>query len=322
MIKVGIVGMGSMGTVHYRGYKNIENTEVIAIAEIRPDMVQEKLEGDTVSLYGSLEEMLEKEQLDIVDICTPTYMHTAMVEKAIASGAHVFCEKPMAVTLEDAKKMVEAARKTDKFFMIGHVIRFYGAYRYLKSVAESGELGRPLHLSFRRSCHIPSDWELWRHDRKKGGGSLLDLSIHDLDFVQYVFGMPQKASCTYHKMQNENDFVESQLIYPGTIVQVTSGFYQGDIPFVSSYYAVFEKGYVECRGGIVTKNGEPIDLKVEQKKEEAKGTNLSDVSGHQIELQYFADCIMQNKAPEIVTPDSAYDTMRLYKQLIDNCTEV
>ncbi|MBQ4088175.1 MAG: Gfo/Idh/MocA family oxidoreductase [Clostridia bacterium] len=322
MIKVGLVGLGSMGMVHYRAYQNIENTEVVAVVELSPDMVNEKVGVDTVNIYGTITEMLEKESLDIIDICTPTYMHADMVVEALKSGAHVTCEKPMALCVEEAERVLEAAKESKRLFMVAHVVRFHASHRYFKEVVDSGELGKALHVSFHRSCQIPSDWELWRHDRKKGGGSLLDLSIHDLDFVQYVFGMPQKASCTYHKMQNENDFVESQLIYPGTIVQVTSGFYQGDIPFVSSYYAVFEKGYVECRGGIVTKNGEPVDLKVEQKKEEAKGTNLSDVSGHQLELQYFADCILQNTAPEIVTPDSAYDTMRLYKQLLDNCTEV
>lgn len=322
MIKVGIVGMGCMGAVHYRSYKNIESTEVVAVAEVRLETAKAELNGDAVAIYESMEDMLEKEKLDIIDICTPTYMHKDMVIKALEYGAHVFCEKPMAVTAEDAEAMVEAARKTDKFFMIGHVIRFYGAYRYIKSVIDSGELGKPLHVSFRRSCNIPKDWELWRHDRSKGGGSLLDLSVHDLDFVQYALGMPEKASCTYHKMENENDFVESQLLYPGTIVQVTSGFYQADVPFVANYYAVFEKGFISYDGKTVIKNGEPVDLKVEQKKEEAKGTNLSDVSGHQKELQYFADCIIQNIPPEIVTPDSAFDTMKLYKQLMDNCTEV
>ncbi len=287
-------------------------------------MAKEKLkEYEDIKVYSSMEELLENEEVDMVDICTPTYMHADMSVYALEHGVHTMCEKPMALNSSDAKRMAEAAKKTGKIFMIGHVVRFMKPYMYLKSIVDSGELGKPLQMEFKRLSHIPEwSWEDWMRDTEKSGGSLVDLSIHDLDYVQYVFGKPDKASCVYRKMRDNSDYVVSQLLYDGMIATVSGAFYTTPKhPFIASFHAVFEKGYVSLAGGKVIKNGEEINLN-DANAANSTGINLPDSGGHQYEIAYFVDCVANGKMPEIVTPDDAYETIKLIERLLDNCTEV
>jgi len=324
MIKVGLIGYGGIGSVHYDAYKTKENAEIVAVSDVRTDLAKEKLGDDikNVNVYSSMEELLANEEVDMVDICTPTYMHADMSVKALESGVHVMCEKPMALNSADTQRMVDAANKTGKIFMIGHVVRFMKPYVYLKSVVDSGELGKPLQLEFKRLSHIPEwSWEDWMRDREKSGGSLVDLSIHDLDYVQYVFGKPKKVSSTYHKLKGNSDFLVSELVYDGMVATVSGAFYNApDFPFKAEYLAVFENGYVELSKGKVYKNGEEINLSEAATK--ASGINLPDVGGHEAEIHYFVDCVANGVKPEIITPEEAQDTIKLVEALLENCTEI
>lgn len=324
MIKVGLIGIGGIGSAHFDCYKNIDNAEIVAVADVRVDMAKEKLKDyPGIRIYSSIEDLLANEEVDMVDICTPTYMHADMSVYALEKGVHTMCEKPMALNSDDAKRMVEAAEKSGKIFMIGHVVRFMKPYMYLKAVVDSGELDKPLQFELKRLSHIPEwSWEDWMRDPKKSGGSLVDLSIHDLDFVQYIFGKPEKVSSTYRKFRDNSDFVVSELMYDGMFATVTGAFYTTpDFPFMAEYLAVFENGYIRYQGGKLVKNGEEVNLSDNTVQTNA-GINLPDVGGHQYEIAYFVDCVANGKMPEIVTPDGAYETIRLIERLLDNCTEI
>ena len=117
MIKVGIIGFGGIADVHYRAYKNIEDAQVVAVADVRYDMAKEKLGDDInkINVYKSMEELLVNENVDMLDICTPTYLHADMTVKTLESGVHVMCEKPMAINSEEAKKMFDAEKNQIRF---------------------------------------------------------------------------------------------------------------------------------------------------------------------------------------------------------------
>lgn len=324
MIKVGLIGIGGIGSLHFECYNKIENAQVVAVADVRVDMAKEKLgeEHSHINVYSSMEELLANEEVDMVDICTPTYLHADMSIKALESGVHVMCEKPMALNCKDTERMIEASKKTDKIFMIGHVVRFMKPYVYLKSVIDSGELGKVLSLDMKRLSQTPDwSWEDWMRDSEKSGGTLTDLSIHDLDFVQYVFGKPKKVSSVYHKLKNNSDFVVSELMYDGMIATVSGAWFTTpEFPFRSEYLAIFEKGYVESGKGKIVKNGEEVNLSAEAVSK--SGINISGIGGHQSEIQYFVNCVENGTKPEIVTVESAHDTIGLVERLLENCTEV
>lgn len=322
MTKVALIGIGGMGFNHFKQYEKIEDAQVIAVADVRTDMAKEKVADASIHIYESMEALLENETPDIVDICTPSYMHADMSIYALERGYHVVCEKPMALSLEDTARMKVAAEKSDKQFMIAHVVRFMTPYMYLKKIIDSGELGAPVHIDMKRLSSVPKwSWEDWMRDVKKSGATPIDLSIHDIDFVQYVFGEPKLVNGVHRRLKNNSDYIVSNLIYDDFAVTVTGAWYSCDFKFTAEYTAVFENGYVKCSNGEITKNGEKIEIEIESVSEDT-GINISGADGYLGELKYFIECVKQGVKPSKVTPDSSEASVRLVKRILENAIAI
>lgn len=318
MIRVGLVGIGAMGNVHYKAYKNVEDAKVVAIAEVRGDMAKEKIGDDGVRIYSSMEEMMANEELDMIDICLPSYMHAEASIKALEMGYHVLCEKPMSISSADTQGMIEAAKKSGKKFMVAHVVRFMKPYEYLKSIVDSGELGKLVHIDMRRGSTIPSNsWENWMQDLKKSGGTPIDLSIHDIDFVQYVFGQPKEVWGTYRQLKNKSDCVVSNFTYDDFDITMTAGWYKCTKPFKAEYLAIFEEGYIESIGDDLLKNGEPVEVETEQAGDDKDLYIITD-SGYENEIRYFVNCIINDTNPDKVTPESSEASVKLVERILEN----
>ena len=314
-MKVGLIGIGGMGNVHFNCYKKIDGME-IAVADIRVDMAKEKINNESIPVYASYEEMIKAEKPDFVDICTPSYMHTDMAVKAMELGCHVLCEKPMSISSAEAQRMIDAKEKYGKLLMTAHVVRFISPYVYLKSVVDSGELGKPVHIIMHRLSEAPKwSWENWMLDIAKSGGVTLDLSVHDIDFMQYVFGQPKSLDASYQDMKDNNNYVSSTFYYDGFSVQTVGAWYNASIPFQAEYLAVFENGCVESKCGKVTKNGKEVSLEVGEASEDT-GINLSGADGYLDEINYFISCINNGKNPERVLPESSLTSVKLVEEIL------
>ena len=316
-LRVGLIGIGGMGGCHYGTYKDVKGASLVAVADVRVDMAQAKTAGTGIAVYADYKEMIEKENLDMVDICTPSYMHKDMAIYCLSKGLHVLCEKPMTINKEDAEEVVKAANATDKYFMAAHVVRFMAPYAYLREIIKSGEMGRLLRLDMKRISSIPVwSWEDWMRDEKRSGGVITDLSIHDIDYVQSILGMPDKISCVHHGLKNNNDFSVTEMVYGDTIVSCEGTWYNAGIPFHATYLAVFENGYVESTDKIY-KNG--VAINSDEKKAEALdlGINIGNDNGYLNEIQYFVDCVNNGVSPDFVTPESSCNTMKLVDAIKD-----
>lgn len=318
MIKVALIGIGGMGGCHFNCYKKIENAQVIAVCDVRTDMAREKVNDDNIHIYESYDQLLEAEHPDYIDICTPSYMHREMSIKALNKGFHVLCEKPMSLSSKDTAEVIAAAENNNRFFMTAHVVRFMKPYMYLKSVIDSGGLGKLLRLDMKRLSAIPKwSWEDWMRDIKKSGGTPLDLAIHDIDFAQYVLGEPKEVRGVYHKLKNNNDYFVSEMIYDECIVSGEAAWYNYEIPFEAKYSAVFTNGVLKYDGGQLFKNGEEIQLTIE-KISENTGINISGVDGYGGEIEYFISCIENGVKPQMVTPESSQKSVKLVERILDN----
>ena len=318
MITVGLVGIGGMGGVHFNAYKNMEDVRVIAVADVRCDMAREKVGDYGAKIYASVDELLANEKPDIIDVCTPSYLHADIAVKALDAGIHVVCEKPMSLNTEDTKRIVEARDRSGKFFMTAHVVRFMKPYMYLKSIVDSGELGKLVYIDMKRLSEIPRwSWDNWMQDLDRSGGTPIDLSIHDIDFLRFVFGEPKSFTSSYHKLENCNDYVASTLEYDGFTATVTGGWFNAHLAFRASYLAMFQNGTVELVGGKVYKCGEQIELDLGEISENT-GINLSGVDGYAGELRYFVDCVKTGTPPTVVTAESSEGSVALVEKLIKN----
>ena len=320
-MKVGLIGIGGMGFVHFNCYKKMQGVQ-IAVADIRVDMAKEKIKDDTIPVYASYEEMIERENLDFVDICTPSYMHADMAVYALGKGLHVLCEKPMSINSSEAQRMIDAKDKSGKLLMIAHVVRFMSPYVYLKSVIDSCELGKPVHVIMHRLSEAPKwSWENWMLNTDKSGGVTLDLSIHDIDFMQYVFGEPKSIEASYHDLQDNSNYVSSTFSYDGFSVQTVGGWFNAAIPFRAEYLAVFENGYVESKGGKIVKNGEEVTVTSGEVSEDTD-INLSGADGYSDEITYFMDCIKCGREPMKVTPKSSMKSVALVEEILKTAKRV
>lgn len=313
-MKVAMIGVGGMGGLHYGEYKNIKDAEVVAVCDVRLDMLKEKTEGDNVRLYTDYREMLEKEKPELVDICTPTYLHAEPAIAALESGAHVLCEKPMAISFEDTKRMIEASEKSGKLLMIAQVVRFMQAYSYLRDVIKNEKYGKLVHMDMKRISGIPRwSWEDWMRDEKRSGLVMLDLMIHDIDYMQSILGNPKDISGIYRPLTENNNYAQANYIYDDFTVSIIATFYNASVKFDMGVTAVFENGYVVLDNGKVNDNGEEVSFDSAGVVSET-GINLSNVDGYACEIMYFMDCIKNGKKPLMSLPESSANSVRLVEE--------
>ena len=182
---MGIVGTGLMGGWHAERWKQLP-VELAGFYNDTPETAETAVERFGGRVFESLEALADA--VDIVDVCTPTPHHKAGVLAAAAAGKAVVCEKPLARHLVDAREMVAACEAAGVPLFAAHVVRFFPQYVQAQAAFAAGRLGRPGVIRLTRSGGFPRDVESWYDDVAAGGGVVLDLSIHDLDFARWCFG--------------------------------------------------------------------------------------------------------------------------------------
>lgn len=189
--QIGIVGCGGIANgKHMPSLSKLENVEMVAFCDIIPERAEEaaaKFGTPEAKVYADYKEMLAEEQLDIVHVLTPNDAHADISIAALESGHHVMCEKPMAKTAADARRMVEAAKRSGKKLTIGYNNRFRADSWYMKKLCEEGELGdiyfAKAHAIRRRA--VPT-WGVFLDEEKQGGGPLIDIGTHALDLTLWM----------------------------------------------------------------------------------------------------------------------------------------
>ena len=176
---VGVIGVGSMGYNHVRIYSELENANLIAISDmVRGTLDKVSKEFDTVG-YVDYDNILQIDDIEVVNICVPTVFHYNVVMDAIEAGKNVLVEKPIALKLPEAQKMIEAAEDAGVTLATGHVERFNPAVRVTKKLIDDGEIGEVVTASSKRLGPFPP--------RIRDVGVAIDLAIHDVDIFNYLF---------------------------------------------------------------------------------------------------------------------------------------
>lgn len=206
MLRVGIVGIGFMGYTHFEGMRALNDVQVTAICTRNP----KKLAGDWTSIQGNFgppggqvdvselacytdyNELIADPNVDLIDVCLPTDKHKEVVLAAIAAGKPVLVEKPIAVSLDDAREMVDAAAAANVRLFVAHVLPFMPEFQYAAETIRSQEHGRLLGGHLRRVI-CPPDWSDDMSDFRNLGGWGIDLHIHDNHFIAYACGRPKSV---------------------------------------------------------------------------------------------------------------------------------
>lgn len=307
MLKVGLIGCGFMGTMHANCYKNIAGVELTALADVRPEKAAELAKGTNAKLYGDGMDLIREADVDVIDICLPTYLHAAYALAAMDKVNYVFVEKPVTLTAAEGDALLEKAAATGCRVQVGQVIRFWDEYVELAKYIREGTYGKVLNANFRRISPSPTwGWENWLHDVSKSGGAGQDLHIHDIDYVLSVFGAPTAFRTVKNRIGEKNAYVATLLEYPDFCVS-TEGTWDlpGSHPFSATFRVVFEKAVAEYEGGVlkIYDDAGAHDVKIEKVQLSGgyKGGNVSDLGGYYNELLSFTDNAKAGKDVERAT---------------------
>ena len=322
MQKVAIIGLGFMGTMHAQIYKQLRDASLVAVvdkqqANARRDLAKLGIEA---GVFGTLEEMLHKCDVDVVDVCLPTDLHAPFALKAIAAGKHLFCEKPLALTKADGKKIAAAAKKAGVFFQVGQCIRFWPEYMAFEAFVKSGKAGKLLSLSLQRRAGRPAySTDDWLNDGDRSGGAALDLHIHDTDFIHHLLGRPDAVTSSGTRDKTGWSHIFTTYHFKNLAVTAEGGWnYPANWGFQMAFQAVFERGAVEFDSGasptltVTLGNGkkEPLPYETPGAGESSTGAgNLSSLGGYYNELSAFISCLQKKKAPKIASGDQAAESL-------------
>ena len=193
MRRVGIVGAGLIGSWHAARWQQLP-VRLVGFYDHIPENAERAAQSFGGTAFGTLAALLEA--VDVVGICTPTFAHKEGVLAAAATKTleAIICEKPVARHLHDAEAMIEACEAAGIPLFVAQVVRFFPQYARAKALQEAGELGRPGVLRTVRAGSFPRpDPDTWYSSFDKGGGVVMDLSIHDLDFARWIFGEVERV---------------------------------------------------------------------------------------------------------------------------------
>lgn len=214
MIRVGIVGIGFMGLIHYLSYQSVRGVRVAAICSSSSKRrsgdwrgiqgnfgpAGSKMDLSKIKVYSALDEMIRDPDLDLIDVTLPPALHAGASIKAMQSGKDVFCEKPMALDLGECRRMQSVSLSTGQRLFIGHTLPFVPEYAWALKVARSGKYGKLLGGSFKRVISDPN-WLKQYWSAEHIGGPMLDLHVHEAHFIRLLFGMPN-GLVTQGRMRN------------------------------------------------------------------------------------------------------------------------
>ncbi len=194
-IKVGVIGLG-MGRYHLERYAQCKGVEILALCDVSKSLLSEVSDKYDVPLtFTDYRKMLQVEELEAVSIATPNKFHAPMSIYALKHGKHVLCEKPMALNAKEAEKMLREAEKNKRKLMLHFNFRFSPQARFIKRYVESGKLGDLYYVKtgWLRQMGVPMRRSFT--DKKiSGGGPVIDLGVHRLDFALWLMGYPRAVS--------------------------------------------------------------------------------------------------------------------------------
>ena len=327
MVRIGLVGVGFMGWIHYLAYKQVKGAPLVAVCS----RDKAKLAGDWRSIRGNfgppgeavdlsavrkyerIEDMVADPAIDLIDICNPTNLHPDTAIAALKAGKHVLVEKAIALTPEQADSMVSAAKAAGKMLMVAHVLPFFPEFAFAATAIRDGRYGKLLAGHFKRVISRP-DWSADIGDAAKTGGPAIDLHVHDTHFIGLVCGVPKGVSSTGVIENGVVQHLTTAYDYgrDGPSITCTSGaLAMSGRAFVHGYELFFEKATLTYESGTC-----PLTLITAGKSEPVLLPGGGDsIAAFKDEIQTAVDGVASGKMPPLLSGQLARDALVMcYKE--------
>ncbi len=321
MVRIGLVGVGFMGWIHYLAYKGLRGAKLTAVCS----RDQAKLAGDWRSIRGNfgppgqqvdlagiktyerIEDLVADPDIDLVDICNPTHLHPETAIVALKAGKHVLVEKAIALTPAQADAMVAAANSSGKLLMVAHVLPFFPEFKFAADAIKDGRYGKLLAGHFKRVISRP-DWSAEMSDASKTGGPAVDLHVHDTHLIGLVCGVPKGVHSTGVVENGVVQHLTTAYDYgpTGPAITCASGaLAMSGRPFVHGYELYFEKGTLVYESGT-----SPLTLLTPGKSEPVSlPGGGAETAAFTDEIQAAVDGAASGKMPELLSGQLARDAL-------------
>jgi predicted dehydrogenase len=331
MIRIGIVGIGFMGRIHYLAGQRLTDAKITAICSRDPA----KLAGDWrstrgnfgpepgqvdlagIKCYAALGQMLEDPDIDLVDICTVTDQHAPIAFAALKAGKHVLVEKAIALSPEQADGLLAAAQQAGKLLMVAHVLPFFPEFQFAAEAVRGGKYGKLVAAHFKRVIAKP-DWSADIADAAKTGGPAVDLHIHDTHFIGLVCGVPKEVFAVGTVESGAVTYLTTSYLYGpgGPAVTCSSGAVcMSGRPFVHGYEIYLEKASLIYDSGGPALTVLTADGKTKQPKFAGGGDPIAAFAD---EIQAAANGVRAGKEPDLLGGKLARDALVLCHREIES----
>ncbi len=318
-VNVGLVGIGFMGWIHSLAYRRSQVADLVAFATKDPKKragdwrgIQGNFgpPGEQISLEGldvadSLEALVKLPGVDCIDICLPPHLHVEAAVVAMEHGKDVLIEKPVALTLEGCKQIQETSRKTGKLALVAHVLPYMGPFAYATELVRSGKFGAPIGGYFKRVISDPT-WIPDFYQADKVGGPLVDLHVHDLHWIQLLFGKPKRTHAVGRMKGSVAKYVH--VVYefdsPDIAVSSSSGVIDGPgRPFTHAFELHLQDATVHFDFAAHSDHAETMPLKVITRDGQVLRPELpaaDDIDAFQAEIDEMAHSVLsRTSAPRL-----------------------
>ncbi len=318
-VNIAVAGLGFMGVTHLRAYRQLHNARLVAVCDISRQPVGGVLPavngnlgqstpvplGPGVRFYRKFDDLLADNEVDVVDICTPTALHPRHITAAMRANKHVLCEKPLAQNAQDARKLLKRLNGTRKFLMPAMCMRFWPGWAEMKQIVSDKTYGAVLAASFRRLSAKPD----WSKVAAHYGGALYDLHVHDTDFVYFLFGRPSKVySSGVVSAQGTVDHVVTQYSYPGGPSVQAEGSWLLAKGFDMAFTLLCERATIDFN----LARGEGA-LQISSRDKLPRMLAPTDTDGYNAELRYFVNCVARGERPSVVTAQDCVTTLEILR---------
>lgn len=315
-LRIGIVGSGGMGQVHWANWKAVPGAEVVGLCGKASVAAQWG-----VPAYRSITEMVEKERLDAVDICTPTFLHHDQVLESLRLGIDTICEKPIALNRADAQEMLDEAEQNHCHLYIAQVLQYTKEIQALHHLVKTETYGKVIDASFERLSACPR-WAVggWLFEKEKSGLLPYDLHIHDLDVIVSLFGKPKdfSAHTAQGREKNYPEHLRVDYDYGEFHVLSEAAWYNADSPWTARWRVCFENAVVVCEGGTMTAYQFDCPPRVFDTRDEVEistGINVPPCGWYYNELSHFASCIRDHVPTPYVPREQLLTVMEILEEI-------
>jgi predicted dehydrogenase len=320
-VRMAVIGTGGMGGVHARGMQANPDIDLIWVVDIDLERAETLARETGARATASMDEALADPAVDAVLIALPTSLHRMVTEAAAKAGKHVFCEKPIARTSEDGQAMVAACETAGVTLMIGHVVRFFPEYQRIKEILDRDEIGQVAMVRAKRTNPPVQERSPWFADVEKNGGVVLDLMVHELDTLCWLFGDMERLyahGLTFTPVQPKRDYAAASLRFrSGVIAHVESSWahsnHRTSIEVAGQYGLINFSS--ERAASLVVERNTPL---TEDLDRPARVYTRPSVMGpHRREVAHFVQCLKTGE-PVLVDGNDGVRAITLANAVLDS----